>query len=148
VQASRGSRFGVVRIGGCPFEFKSLIGRGGRESSVETNVAATASPPVNNIDAPAPSSDALDSINLGPGSISLPCALAVGWIAPLLSSWESLRVSAVSESSCFPWLAKSFFFEFFLGEFELWISSSLDSSLLEAGRVRESLPDVNFLGEV
>jgi hypothetical protein len=81
VQASRGSRLGVVRAGGCPFGFKSPIGRGGRESSVETNVAATASPPVNTPDAPAPSSDAPDSVNLGPGSISLPCALAVGWIA-------------------------------------------------------------------
>jgi hypothetical protein len=70
------------RLGGrCPFGFKSPIWRGGRESSVETNVAATASPPVKNPDAPAPSSDVPDSVNLGPSSISLPCALTVGWIA-------------------------------------------------------------------
>jgi hypothetical protein len=107
--ASRGSRLGVVRAGGCPLKFKSPIGRGGRESLVETNVTATAS---------LPSSDAPNSVNLGPGSISLPYALAVGWIAPLFSSWESLRVSAVSESSCFPWLAQSFFFV----SFSFWVN--------------------------
>jgi hypothetical protein len=111
--ASRGSRLGVVRAGGCPFGFKSPIGRGGRELSVETNVAATANLPVNNLDAPAPSSDAPDSINLRLGSISLPCALTVGWIASLLSSWESLRVSIVYESSCFPWWLSLFFLELF-----------------------------------
>ena len=65
-QASRG-RVAVVRAGGCPFGFKNSAGKVSRESAMERNVA-TANPGVNTPYAPAPSSDAPDHVNLGPGA--------------------------------------------------------------------------------
>lgn len=71
-QTPRG-RLPIVRAGGCPFGFKNTTGKGSnRESSMETNVTATASSPVDSPYAPSPSADAPDEVNLGPGSVLLP----------------------------------------------------------------------------
>uniref|UniRef100_A0A7I4CND3 Uncharacterized protein n=1 Tax=Physcomitrium patens TaxID=3218 RepID=A0A7I4CND3_PHYPA len=62
-------RLPIVRAGGCPFGFKNTTGKGSnRESSMETNVTATASSPVDSPYAPSPSADAPDEVNLGPGA--------------------------------------------------------------------------------
>lgn len=93
--ASRG-RVAVVRAGACPFGFKSAAGKGNRESSLETNVA-TASSSVNTPYAPAPSSDAPDHINLGPGTfeylpLKSPYRMTMG-IEPLeMEDWIEIDV--------------------------------------------------------
>ncbi|XP_073387384.1 uncharacterized protein [Physcomitrium patens] len=77
-------RLPIVRAGGCPFGFKNTTGKGSnRESSMETNVTATASSPVDSPYAPSPSADAPDEVNLGPGTfeylpLTVPLRMTMG----------------------------------------------------------------------
>ncbi|KAG0614962.1 hypothetical protein M758_5G004500 [Ceratodon purpureus] len=94
---SRGSRLSVARAGGCPFGFKSPIGKGNREFSVETNVAAIASPFMNTQDTLAPSSDAPDSVNLGPGTyeylpLTVPFRMTMGTEPLNMKDWIEIDI--------------------------------------------------------
>ncbi|KAG0555879.1 hypothetical protein KC19_11G010200 [Ceratodon purpureus] len=93
--ASRG-RVAIVRAGACPFGFKSSASNGNWGSSMETKVS-TASPSVNTPYAPAPSSNAPDHVNLGPGTyeylpLKIPFRMTMG-IEPLeMEDWVEIDV--------------------------------------------------------
>ncbi|XP_024399282.1 uncharacterized protein [Physcomitrium patens] len=97
VQTSR-RRLSIVRAGGCPFGFKNTMGKGAqRESSMETNVASTASPPVNTPYAPAPSAEAPDEVNLGLGTfeylpLTVPFRMRMGTEPLHMKDWIEIDI--------------------------------------------------------
>jgi len=96
VKFSRG-RCLVIQASKCPFGFQRPVGNGNREPLLDSTNVAMTSPPITSPYAPAPSAEAPDDVNLGPGTfeylpLKVPYKMMMG-LEPLnMKNWIEIDV--------------------------------------------------------